>query len=184
MPGSVARLVRVPRQRDLPPGPLATTRLDPQLLRLGLATQDELVESESEEHHGRRFFDEERKWVLNLADKLKLLFDHDFPGLHDVRIVPVWVAGELFEFGGDFNKYITAKGLQKQEGVLFRQLLRLILLIGEFRRFSPAELSPDDWNQQLEEMSMRLSESCRRVDPSSTEKTLEQVEAGRDVIDQ
>ncbi|MBN1912414.1 MAG: DEAD/DEAH box helicase, partial [Pirellulales bacterium] len=43
LPGSVAHFVRVPRQDELPPGPLATLRLDEQLLRLGLATEAELV---------------------------------------------------------------------------------------------------------------------------------------------
>ena len=37
MPRSMGRAVRVPRHEDLPPGPLATTRLDEQLLKLGLA---------------------------------------------------------------------------------------------------------------------------------------------------
>ena len=122
-------------------------------------------------------YDEEKKWVLPLADKLKLLFDHDFPGVHGVRIVPVWIAGELIEFGGEFNKYITTKGLQKQEGMLFRHLLRLILLIGEVRQISPAEVAVEDWQQELDELSVRLAESCRNVDPTSTDKTLEQVES-------
>ena len=42
LPRSVAHFVRVPRQDELPPGPLATLRLDPQLLQLGLATPEEL----------------------------------------------------------------------------------------------------------------------------------------------
>jgi hypothetical protein len=41
-PRSVASYVSVPGQRKLPPGPLAMTRLDEQLVRLGLATYDEL----------------------------------------------------------------------------------------------------------------------------------------------
>ena len=178
MPGSVARLVRVPRQHDLPPGPLAITRLDPTLLKLGLATEEELVEQEEDEADRRRLFQEERKWVLTLADKLKLLFDHNYPGVRDVRIVPVWIAGELLEFGGNFNKYITGKGLQKQEGMLFRHLLRLILLVGEFEQFCPEEISTDQWTQQLKEISTQLVDSCRHVDPTSTEKILEQSEAG------
>ena len=42
LPGSVAHFVRVPRQDELPPGPLATLRLDPHLLQLGLVTPEEL----------------------------------------------------------------------------------------------------------------------------------------------
>ena len=44
---------------------------------------------------------------------------------------PVWVAGEVLHYGEDFNKYITSNKLQKQEGIVFRHLLRLILLIDE-----------------------------------------------------
>ena len=79
----------------------------------------------------RAFYEEEKVYVLTLADKLRMWFDYDFPGVHDLRTRGVWAAGELLEYGGDFNKFITSKGLQKQEGVIFRHLLRLILLIGE-----------------------------------------------------
>ena len=95
----------------------------------------------------------------------------------DIKIVPVWAAGEILEYGGDFNKYITSKGLQKQEGIIFRHLLRLILLLGEFKQLCPVELTPDTWQGQLAELIARFSETCRRVDPMSTEKALEQAEA-------
>ena len=85
MPASVGRLVRVPSHEELPPGPLATTRLDVQLLQLGLATPEELGAAEEEEEDPpdryRRFYDEERPRVLTLADKLHRLFEHDFPGV-------------------------------------------------------------------------------------------------------
>ncbi len=185
MPGSVARFVRVPQHDELPPGPLATTRLDVELLRLGLATLEELghksEEEDEDEQDGRRgFFEEEPVRVLTLAEKLRRLFDHDFPGVHGVFTTPVWAAGELLEFGGHFNKYITSKQLQKQEGVLFRHLLRLILLLGEFKPLTPADMSPEDWRADLEDISARLADCCRRVDPSSTDKVLEEAESGTD----
>ena len=50
VPGTVARLTRMPSLEDMPPGTLATTRLDPQLLQLGLATAEELgAKSDDEE---------------------------------------------------------------------------------------------------------------------------------------
>ncbi len=176
MPGSVARYVRVPSHEELPPGPLATTRLDVTLLHLGLATPEELGagEEEPEEDKGYQMFGEERVFVLKLAEKLKLLFDYDFPGVHGLKVNPVWAAGELLEYGGDFNKFITSKRLQKQEGVLFRHLLRLILLLAEFEQLAPAEYDPGLWKSELQEIGDRLTESCRRVDPTSTDKTLEQ----------
>lgn len=184
LPRSIGHFVRVPKQSELPPGPLATNRLDEQLLRLGLATQDELVEMPEQEEHDRRRFPEERKWVLTLAEKLRRLFDYDFPGVHDVHVNAVWAAGELLEYGGDFNKFVTSKGLQKHEGIIFRHLLRLILLLAEFARLCPPDTSEDQWRGELEDLIARFTATCRRVDPTSTDKALEEVEASEDVLEE
>lgn len=179
MPGSVARSVRVPKPDELAPGPLAMTRLDVELLQLGLVTPEQLGhQDEQEEAQPRRgMFEEEPVFVLTLAEKLRLLFDNDFPGVHGIFTQPVWVAGELLEFGGDFNKYVTSKQLQKQEGVIFRHLLRLILLLAEFRLTSPPDVAEDEWRADLADISSRLADACRRVDPSSTDKALEETES-------
>ena len=175
MPYSVGKGIRVPSQDDLPPGPLATQRLDERLLTLGLATAEELgakPENSDDDDRGWQMFEEERVWVLTLGDKLKRLFDHDFPGVHDVRVNPVWVAGELLEFGGNFNKYITSKGFQKQEGMVFRHVLRMILLLGEFIDLTPPESDEATWKSEIGSIRDRLSECCRQVDPTSTDKML------------
>jgi len=177
LPRSMGPAVRVPKQKDLPPGPLATLRLDEQLLRLGLATPDQLVESAEEEDRGRRrTFDEERARVLTLAEKLRLLFDYDFPGVHDVYTTPAWAAGEVLEFNGDFNKYVTSKHLQNQEGIIFRHLLRMILLAGEMTQLCPPDTTEDEWRGDLRDLAERLTATCRQVDPTSTEKALEQAQ--------
>ena len=174
MPYSVGKGIRVPKHEDLPPGPLATTRLDERLLKLGLATAEELgAQPDDDDDDDRRrggMFEEERVFVLTLGDKLKRLFDHDFPGVHGIRINPVWVAGEVLEFESDFNKYITSKGLQKQEGMIFRHLLRLILLLGEFMELSPPEMELEEWQAEISSLRDRLTKCCRGVDPSSTDK--------------
>jgi hypothetical protein len=85
----------------------------------------------------------------------------------------VWAAGEVLEFG-DFNKYITSKGLQKQEGMVFRHLLRLILLLAEFQQLHPPELEADLWAAELQNISDRITRCCRDVDPTSTDIALEQ----------
>jgi len=178
LPRSVGRYVRVPRQDELPRGPLAVMRLDEQLLRLGLATADELVYTPpTEEDERPRSFDEEKKWVLTLAEKLRRLFDYDFPSVHDLHTNAVWAAGELLQFGGDFNKYVTSKSLQKQEGVIFRHLLRLILLLAEFTQLCPPDTTEEQWRGDLQDIATRLTESCRHIDPLSTDKALEQAEA-------
>ena len=176
LPNSVAYHVHTPGHDELPPGPLAKLRLDEHLLRLGLATAEELTEQPRDDDRPRPRFGEERVFVLSLAEKLRRLFNYDFPGVHDLRTSSVWAAGEILEFGGDFNNYITSKSLQKQEGVIFRHLLRLILLIAEFQQLTPPDLSPDEWRADLQDISSRLTDACRRVDPTSTDKALEQAE--------
>ncbi|MFZ5832626.1 MAG: DEAD/DEAH box helicase, partial [Planctomycetota bacterium] len=179
LPKSVGHFVRVPPQRELPPGPLATTRLDVLLLELGLAIAEELVEpSEEEQYQRRRSFDEPPPRVLTLAEKLRRLFDYDFPGVHDLRTYSVWAAGEVLEFGGDFNKYVTSKALQKQEGLIFRHLLRMILLVREFMQLCPPDTTEEQWREDMGEIAGRLTECCRKVDPQSTDKALEETEDG------
>lgn len=178
MPGSVARMVRVPFQDQMPPGPLATQRLDTELLQSGLATAEQLgqidEEKEQEQRDRRGLFAEERVFVLTLAEKLRLLFDASFPNVHSLATQPVWAAGALLEYGGQFNRYITARGLQKQEGIVFRHLLRMILLLKEFEPLTPPETTPDAWRDELRDIGDALVECCRRVDPQSTDQALEE----------
>jgi hypothetical protein len=177
LPRSLGPAVWVPGPEQLPPGPLASNRLDRQLVELGLATEEELYPPEEpEEPRRRRIYDEPRKRPLTLAEKLKLLFDYEHPGVHDVRITPVWVAGALLEMGGDFDNYIRSRSLETQEGIVFRHLLRLILLVNEFLQFCPPDADPEEWTKDLEEIALRLTVSCRKVDPSSTQRALEEAE--------
>ena len=69
------------------------------------------------------------------------------------------------------------KRLQKQEGVIFRHLLRLILLIEELSQLNPPDLPPDQWRAELGELAERLTGSCRDVDPTSTDKALAEAKA-------
>ena len=179
MPVTVARFVRVPKADELPPGPLAPGGLDPLLLGRGLATPAELGHAEEDGEEDDTPYDwrdpDARPRYLTLADKLLRLFRADFPEV-DVRIVPVWAAGELLEFGGDFNKFIVAHRLQKQEGVIFRHLLRLILLIAEFRELPPPDVDEAAWREDVRLLIDRISASCRAVDAETTEKALEEAE--------
>jgi hypothetical protein len=88
----------------------------------------------------------------------------------------VWAAGEILQYG-DFNKFVTSKGLQKQEGVLFRHLLRFILLVSELVQLCPPDTTQEEWAADLEDISDHITDICHRVDPTSTDKTLEQAKA-------
>ena len=67
--------------------------------------------------------------------------------------------------------------MQKQEGVIFRHVLRLILLVEEFRQLCPPDADPAEWQADLQDIAAQLTESCHRVDPSSTDWALQQVAA-------
>ncbi len=187
LPANVSRLVHVPPIDVLPPGTLATTRLHGRLLELGLATAAELTgksqdddeedgtmeELASGRYRSRRMFDEPPPRPLALGEKLRRLFDYDFPRVHDVYTRSVWVVGELLEFDGQFNKFITSRGLQKQEGILFRHVLRFILLCDEFASIPPFDTTPETWEDPFDELIDRLTICCRAVDPESTDEVLQ-----------
>ena len=172
MPGSVARRVRVPWPEYLPPGTLANDVIDPALLRQGIATQEELYPSdEPEDNLGRQ----PRRFAIPLGEKVAMLFEHtvDCAGHNPVRAV--WAAGDLLEnFGGDFVRFVDSRDLARQEGVVFRHLLRLILLCEEFAMVTPSGMLAEAWTARLDEWSSAISESCRAVDPQSTDKMLDE----------
>jgi superfamily II DNA/RNA helicase len=173
VPGSLLPLVRAPGPDRMPFGPLARYRLHELLLSRGLATQADL-DPRSVEPEFDSFGKPIRRWPLALADKLKRLFDAELPGVEDLRITPVWIAGDLvLTFGGNFQKYVTSRDLTKQEGLIFRHLLRLILLCQEFAPHCPRGESPERWQRQLRELTDLLTTSCRTVDPESTDHWLE-----------
>lgn len=180
VPRAVLRHVRTPREDELPPGALARTRLDEELIRRGLMmARPEPTPGEEEDADDWR--DEEERPPA-LAEKLFLLFEALYPEVTDVHVQSVWAAGELLRFGGNFNKFVQARDLVKQEGIIFRHLLRLILLCGEFAQVTPADMSADAWRAELREIADRLTESCRAVDPASTDEIIEQSHAA-DVVE-
>jgi hypothetical protein len=177
VPTSILRDVRVPQMRDLPPGPLARERLDTMLIERGLVTAEQLRDKSEDE--GLNW---EERWTPTLADKLRLLFDSEFPGVHDLVTRPVWIAGEALRFGGDFNKLITSKGIVRQEGIIFRHLLRLILLCNEFAQATPADVDPEVWRKDLRELADALTNCCRSIDPESTDKAIEAALRAPDLV--
>jgi superfamily II DNA/RNA helicase len=177
VPRPLLRHLRVPPPDELPPGPLATTRLDPELVQRGLiAAPVPPGEDEDEEE------DEFQERPPTLADKLRMLFDATHPDVFDIHTQSVWAAGELLRFGGNFDLYVRTRDLVKQEGIVFRHLLRLILLCGEFAQVCPADVARDDWTRDLRELAEQLTASCRAVDPDSTDEVIEQAHAA-DVVE-
>jgi hypothetical protein len=177
LPRPLLKFTRVPW--DFTPGPLQTERLDAELLRRGLI-KPELPKAEGEEDEDEFIPWEDRPPVL--ADKVRLLFDATHPDVLDVSTTAVWAAGEVLAFGGNFNAFITHKDLAKQEGIIFRHLLRMILLTEEFAALTPPQMDPADWQAELKDIADKLTEACRQVDPTSTDKTIKNAHAAADVV--
>ena len=177
LPRPLLKFVRVPF--DLSPGPLQTEKLDPELIARGLIVA-KAPKAEGEE-------EEEEEWVPwderppGLAEKARLLFDSQYPEVGDFVTQGVWAASEILNYG-NFNTYVTSKDLTKQEGLIFRHLLRLILLTQEFEQLTPPGLTAEDWKKELAEISDKLTDICRAVDPTSTEEAIKTAHAA-DVVE-
>jgi len=177
IPRPLLRHVRVPV--DLPPGPLVTSRLDPELIKRGLIAAP--VEEGEEDDEAE---EDDAPWERppTLSDKLFLYFEAKFPDVADVHVQSVWCAAELLRFQGNFNKFVSSRDLVKQEGIVFRHLLRLILLCGEFQQACPTGADPAEWGEQLRDLAERLTASCREVDPTSTDEAIERARAA-DIVE-
>lgn len=181
MPRPLLKFVRVPSAEELAPGPLATTRLDADLIQRGLIAAPLPPPAEGEEAEDQPEDDWEDRPPA-LADKLRLLFDALYPEVEDVQTQAVWCAGELLKFEGNFNMFVRSRDLVKQEGIIFRHLLRLILLCGEFLEVTPADTTAEEWQADLRDLMERLTASCREVDPTSTDQMIQLAHAA-DVVE-
>lgn len=185
LPGSLAPQVRVPPPERLPPGPLARGWLDEEVVRRGLAALDDLYPKSfaEEDDPQKRFGGPQRRFAVPLADKLRMLFDSEYPGVSGLRTTAVWVVGDVLEFGGDFQKYVTSRDLTRQEGLIFRHLLRMILLCEEFAQLTPPQTTAEEWQRELRDIARLCTDSCRQIDPDSTDKLLETMHEEVDVVD-
>ena len=174
MPGSVAKSVRVPWPDELPPGQLSLEVVDPAIIKSGLAALDDLYPSGDQSH----LPPELRKYPVPLAQKMRMLFESKIDHAGGLFITPVWAIGDLINLGGDFDKFIRLRELVKQEGILFKHLLRMILLCGEFAQLTPRGITPEAWKNNLKELSDVLTTACRAVDPQCTDETLEELAEG------
>ena len=179
VPRPLLKFLRVPF--EIPPGPLETTRIRPELEQRGLlqVKLPPVPEGEEEEEEDDEYEEPEPRF----AEKLSMYFSVFRPEIQDVQVQSVWAAGEILHgFGGNFNLFVRQRDLIKQEGIVFRHLLRLILLCEEFAMQTPADSTPEEWKAFLDDFSGRLTETCRVVDPTSTEEMIQRAHAA-DVVE-
>jgi hypothetical protein len=96
---------------------------------------------------------------------LQIAFDSELPYPEQVGVQLKWIAGGIAEGGGDFTRFVAARDLGKNEGLVLRHLLRLVLLAGEF-----AERTGDPAYQEIARLAM---EASRTADPVHTDRFLD-----------
>lgn len=170
-PGSLVRPLRIPKAEFMPPSRFTMEFLNPELLQRGLASQTELSVGLAPDQ--QELPPEERIWPLTFPEKLQRLFRSEFPHVNDIPMTPVWAAGEVLHIG-NFNTLVTSRKIAKQEGIVFRHVLRFVLLCEEFLEQVPAGTP---WHEELRAISDRLAEACRAVDPYSTDQMIESAKA-------
>ena len=171
MPGSVAKSLRVPWPDELPPGPLAVEVIDPAILTGGLATQEDLYPQADQSDVPPEL----RKYPVPLAQKVRMVFESEIDHAGGLFVTPVWAVGDFLAHGGGFDQFVRARDVVKQEGIVFKHLLRMILLCNEFAQLTPKDLSAEEWRAKLGGIADKLTEKCRAVDPKSTDEMLEEL---------
>ncbi len=165
IPPVLERHLRIP---DLPKGPLQENVLEPLLLQMGV-TPAKADRVEDEEDGPDDYWAEEEERPPTFPEMLKIAFEARLAAPEPVFVQPKWVGGGVMEMESDFYKFVRARNLVKQEGIILRHLLRLVILAGEF-----FELTQDPEYQRIGELSTR---ACQKVDPRYTDRFLEQAEA-------
>lgn len=152
--------------REGEPGPLQREKMEPLMTAMGIAlTRPEPTEEERE--HARLFppdETDERERPPEFPEMLKIAFEAELAVPEDFPVQPKWIAGGVLDAGGDFHRFVSAHDLPKNEGLVLRHLLRVVLLAAEF--FERTR-DPD-----YEELARRLTATTRQVDPRYTDRFL------------
>ncbi len=167
----IARRTPLP---DLPKGPLQREIIEPLMVQMGVKLARPQAEPEYDPRD-RMFPDDEEEKPPTFPEMLKIAFDARLAAPEAVRVQPKWIAGGAFEMNCEFFKFARAVNLIKQEGILLRHLLRLVILASEFYVLTE---DPD-----YERMSELATQTCRRVDERYTDRFLEEAESMRKLIE-
>lgn len=168
---TLGKPVRVPWGDRMPVGPVATELVDPELVQRGLIRAAPGPDEEEEGAEEVPFDPENRP--PHFAEKMAMLFEARFEGVGDLQIHPVWAVGELLlGYAGNFNMYVRNCDLVRQEGLIFRHMLRMILLCEEFDAAGQDREDSAGWREMLADLATKLTKACAGIDPASTQEVL------------
>lgn len=164
LPPAIGRHARLPE--EMPPGPLERDVMAPLMIQMGVTAAKTELEDDDEEDDWE---EEDQGGTLTLPEMLKTAFEAKLAGPEPAFVQPKWLAGAAFALPDiDFWKIVKSKNLVKQEGLVLRHLLRLVILAGEFQ----AVTSDPDY-QRVAELATRC---CRKVDARYTDRFLADAE--------
>lgn len=174
LPPALERKVAPPEGE---PGPLQAGEIEPELIRRGLVVAREgggvkAVQTEVLEDYWER--DDEEPDRLMLPELLKILFDAKLKTPEDVLVGSKWVLGGIIEYERDFYKFVRAHDLLKNEGIVLRHLLRLVILAGEF-------LERSDQDPDYARICDITKHICQQVDANYTERLLANDQAAKNL---
>jgi superfamily II DNA/RNA helicase len=169
MPPAILRKVRIPE--DLPKGPLQTEFLEPRLRQMGVLSSEAEAEPAAERKPWRYrdpWDEDEVERPPTFPEMLATLYEAQLAAPEPMPVQPKWIAGGAFQFECEFFKFVRSRDLIKQEGLILRHLLRLVILAGEFQ-----VLTADPEYGRMCELA---TQCCQRVDASYTARFLEEAE--------
>ncbi|MCG8409268.1 MAG: DEAD/DEAH box helicase [Phycisphaerales bacterium] len=175
IPNAILRHVHLP---DLEPGPLQREVLDPLMIQMGIVIAKTAAEDEDDDGADYRddpWWDgESRDYPPTFPEMLKIAFEAKLAAPEPVWVQPKWVGSGMFD-DCDFYKFVRNRTLIKQEGLILRHLLRLVILSGEF--FS---LSEDPDYLRIGELATAC---CQKVDQRYTDRFLAEAQEIRRIAE-
>jgi hypothetical protein len=169
LPRPILRKARIPFDR--PMGPLEEQELRPLMIQMGIKL-DGPDQDDEEEERGYWHDPTEDERPPTFPEMLKIAFDAKLASPEPFPVQPKWAAGAAFERDCEFFKFVKSADLVKQEGVILRHLLRLVILAGEFQALTD---DPD-----YERIAALATRTCHRVEPEYTERFLSEAQAMRE----
>ena len=175
IPPTIERHVRIPE--DLPRGPLQEHELEPELIAMGavLSNADgKLIGAPDEDEPEDYTAEPEEKRPPTFPEMLMIVFESKLAVPDRFFVQPKWIAGAAFQLDYDFYKLIQSRNLIKQEGLILRHLLRLVILAGEFHTITE--------DLEYEAIGERVTRICHQVDPRYTDRFLAEAEQAGKLI--
>ncbi len=167
---AVVRAAGIP---DMEPGPLEKNVLQPMMIAMGVTVATTKAKDDDEGGDFNPWQEAEEK-PPTFPEMLRIAFEAKLAVPEDVEVQAKWVAGGVFD-SDDFHAFVSSRSLQKNEGIVFRHLLRLVILASEFAKRTE--------DPHYQEIAQRATEACRQVDSSYTERFLASEEESVDLLD-